>query len=136
MSSMLSRAKKGKSWPNDMSKYVQFMAQKDFAINEALQTESAEKKNLRKEIYGIVQNVKALLRHADVTIPGKADLEISHHYGIEKFYETGITMITVVNREYCKKLIYSLARPEPPRTVSQEERRDICCSSWGSVSCL
>jgi hypothetical protein len=24
---------------------------------------------------------------------------------LNKFYETGITMITVVNREYCKKLI-------------------------------
>jgi quercetin dioxygenase-like cupin family protein len=40
--------------------------------------------------------------------PGEADLELSHHYGIDKFFETGITMITVVNRAYCKKLIIVL----------------------------
>jgi len=104
----------GQILANDMSKYTRYTAQKDFAANEAIQTEAVGKKNLRKEIYGIVQNVKTLLQHADVTIPGKAELEISHHYGVEKFYETGITMITVVNREYCKKLIIVLAGQNHP----------------------
>jgi len=111
----------GQILANDMSKYVQFVAQKDFAVNESVQAESVEKKNLRKEIYGIVQNVKALLQHADVTIPGKAELEISHHYGIDKFYETGITMITVVNREYCKKLIIVLPGQNHPEQYHKEK---------------
>jgi N-acetylneuraminate synthase len=33
---------------------------------------------------------------------------------IDKFYETGITMITVVNREYCKKLIIVLPNQTHP----------------------
>ena len=44
---------------------------------------------------------EGLLEKSKVVVPGKADLEISHHYGLEKFEETGLTMI-VVNREYCK----------------------------------
>ena len=52
--------------------------------------------------------MKGLLKEANVVFPGKANLEISHHYGLARFYEYGITMITVVNREYCKKLIIML----------------------------
>ena len=50
------------------------------------------------------QKSEGLPRKKQVVVPGQADLEISHHYGLEKFEETGLTMITVVNREYCKKL--------------------------------
>ena len=111
----------GQVLANDMSKYVQFTAQKDFAVNEEVQAGSVERKNLRKEIYRIVQDVKSLLERADVTIPGKAELEISHHYGIEKFYETGITMITVVNREYCKKLIIVLPDQNHPEQYHKKK---------------
>ena len=34
------------------------------------------------------------------------DLEISHHYGIENFYNYGTSMITFVNEDYCKKVIF------------------------------
>jgi len=111
----------GQVLANNMSKYAQFTAEKDFEVNEAIQVESVEKKNLRQEIYRIVQDVKGLLRDADVTIPGKAELEISHHYGVEKFYETGITMITVVNREYCKKLIIVLPGQNHPEQHHREK---------------
>ena len=111
----------GQILANDMSKYVQFIAQKDFEVNEAVQSESVAKKNLRKEIYEIVQDVKSLLTRADVTIPATAELEISHHYGIEKFYETGITMLTVVNREYCKKLIIVLPTQNHPEQYHKKK---------------
>jgi N-acetylneuraminate synthase len=48
-------------------------------------------------------------------------LEISHHYGLDKFYETGITMITVVNREYCKKLIIVLPNQTHPEQYHKEK---------------
>ena len=58
--------------------------------------------------------MKAFLDEAKVTYPSSADLEISHHYGIDRFYETGISMITVINREYCKKLIIVLPGQRHP----------------------
>ena len=38
-------------------------------------------------------------------LPGKANLEISHHYGLHRFREFGAVIIDCVNRDYCKKLI-------------------------------
>ena len=56
-----------------------------------------------------------------VVYPGEAKLEISHHYGIDSFYETGITMITVVNREYCKKLIIALPGQNHPEQYHKKK---------------
>ena len=47
-------------------------------------------------------------------IPKSSKFEISHHYGIEKFRDFGITMITFVNREYCKKMIIMLPGQKHP----------------------
>ena len=35
-------------------------------------------------------------------------LEISHHYGLDKFFKYGLSMFTIVNREYCKKILVCL----------------------------
>jgi N-acetylneuraminate synthase len=97
-----------------MSKYTRFTAEKDFGVNDAIQSTQVDTINLREQLYDIVQNVKAFLMNTDVVFPPDANLEISHHYGIDNFYETGITMITVVNREYCKKLIIALPGQSHP----------------------
>ena len=104
----------GQILANDMSKYTRYTAERNFATNEAVQLNGVEKINLREKLYDIVQNVKSFLTSSDVVFPGEAKLEISHHYGIENFYGVGITMITVVNREYCKKLIITLPGQSHP----------------------
>jgi quercetin dioxygenase-like cupin family protein len=63
------------------------------------------------------------LREASIAVPGKAELEISHHYGIQKVEQFGSTMITVVNRDYCKKLIVVLpgqSHPEQFHKMKEE----------------
>jgi sialic acid synthase SpsE/quercetin dioxygenase-like cupin family protein len=90
---------------NDWSKYNHYYAAADIKKGEPLLASNTRSKNVREDIYTIVQKVKALLSEARIVVPGEAELEISHHYGIDRFYDTGLTMITVVNREYCKKLI-------------------------------
>ena len=110
---------------NDMSKYTHFVAQKSFKPNEAIFSadKQTQKVETREKVWDIVQNVKAFLSRSNVVYPGKAELEISHHYGIEHFYEVGITMITVVNREYCKKLIIALpgqSHPEQYHKLKEE----------------
>jgi len=111
----------GQVLANDMSKYTQFIAEKDFDINDAVQLVDVTKSNLREKLYGIVQDVKSLLENTNVAIPAKANLEISHHYGIDSFYETGISMITVVNREYCKKLIIVLPEQSHPEQYHKKK---------------
>ena len=98
------------AWPNidnqvlanDASKYNQFIALEDIEVDQPVLFNKVSISNTREKVWNIVQDVKKILSKTDVVYPGQAELEISHHYGLNKFYETGITMITVVNREYCK----------------------------------
>ena len=108
---------------NDLSKYTDYFAERDFAANEPIFFSQVRQYETREKVYEIVQKVKALLEESRVVTPGRADLEISHHYGIERFYQVGTTMITVVNRDYCKKLIMVLAgqsHPEQYHKVKEE----------------
>jgi len=67
-----------------------------------------------------VHDVRALIKKSKVQVPGECELEISHHYGIDKFRESGLTAITVVNREYCKRLMVVLP-DRSTRAVAQPE---------------
>jgi sialic acid synthase SpsE/quercetin dioxygenase-like cupin family protein len=104
----------GQILSNDMSKYNQFIALEDIEIDKHIMINNTNKTNIREKVWTIVQDIKNLINESSVVYPGQAELEISHHYGLDKFYETGITMITVVNREYCKKLIIVLPNQSHP----------------------
>ena len=106
--------KQGQLSANDFSKYADVTVEQALAIDVALTTENVTLTNNREQVYEIARLVRALLNKSGAVVPRRADLEISHHYGIERFYETGLTMITVVNREYCKKLIVLLPGQQHP----------------------
>jgi sialic acid synthase SpsE/quercetin dioxygenase-like cupin family protein len=99
---------------NDWSKYTHFYANSDIEPKAPVLFSNVETKEVRAEILSIVERVKALLDEGKVVVPGEAELEISHHYGLEKFKQFGITMVTVVNRDYCKKLIAVLPGQNHP----------------------
>lgn len=70
-----------------------------------------------------MQSVKKMLAERNIVVPGMATLEISHHYGIDRFEEIGCTIINVINREYCKKLIVLLPgqrHPEQYHKIKEE----------------
>jgi len=93
---------------NDYSKYAEFIAKSDIAPNQAIEPSNTLYTNTREKILDIAKKVKELLQQGNVTVPGGVELEISHHYGIDRFDEYGLVMLTVVNRDYCKKLLVSL----------------------------
>lgn len=117
------------AWPNvanqilanDVSKYNQYIATNYISENSPLLKNDIKIKNTREQVWNIVQEVKSFLNNSGVVYPGKADLEISHHYGINEFHKTGITMITVVNREYCKKLIIVLPNQTHPEQYHKQK---------------
>jgi sialic acid synthase SpsE/mannose-6-phosphate isomerase-like protein (cupin superfamily) len=55
-----------------------------------------------------IHQVKAMLSMARIALPPSFSTEYSHHYGREKFLDVGTTMITIFNRDYCKKLLIQL----------------------------
>lgn len=98
----------------DFGKYQEYRAQANIAANGAVMAADVSAHDSRKQVLDIVKDVKALIRKSKVQVPGECDLEISHHYGIEKFRQFGLTVVTVVNREYCKRLMVVLPGQKHP----------------------
>jgi mannose-6-phosphate isomerase-like protein (cupin superfamily) len=105
---------KGQLVAQDFSKYAEFIAGQDIPASGPVMRDQVKAANTREAVYSIVQDVKALLRKSKVQVPGQCDLEISHHYGLDKFREFGLTAITVVNRNYCKRLMVVLPGQKHP----------------------
>jgi sialic acid synthase SpsE/mannose-6-phosphate isomerase-like protein (cupin superfamily) len=106
---------------NDLSKYTELHASEDIEANAPLLTSNVETRNFQDKVYEIVQEVKGLLCKSGVAIPSQVDLEISHHYGIDRFREFGLTMMTIVNRMYCKKLLVLLPGQKHPTQYHRQK---------------
>lgn len=85
------------------------IADRDYKKDEAIDV------NIKKEefspthtIYQIVHAVKGMLNEAGIQGLQDADLELSHHYGLENFHTHGVVIIDCINREYCKKILVQL----------------------------
>jgi sialic acid synthase SpsE/quercetin dioxygenase-like cupin family protein len=90
---------------NDLSKYTQLYAETDLKANKPLLNSNVKRVEIRDQVYQIVEQIKTILQESRVVVPHQLNFEISHHYGIERFNEFGATIISYLNREYCKKLI-------------------------------
>ncbi len=87
-------------------------AQKDYGENAPLY----EKKrytdiNLARSV---IHDAKGLLFEAGIALGNQFEVELSHHYGLKQFRRTGAVIISIINREYCKKLIVVLPGQQHP----------------------
>ena len=113
----------GQLTANERSKYMSHTANTAIKAGAPVMRANVTQQNNRDVVLSAVRAVKELFRQANIVVPGKAELEISHHYGIDRFADTGLVMITVVNREYCKKLLTMLpgqTHPEQYHNVKEE----------------
>lgn len=111
----------GQVTANDWSKYAQCVATTDLSRDEAITPGNARLLDQQKNVLKIVQAVRKMLKESGITFPGYSDLEISHHYGIDRFWEAGLTMLTVVNRAYCKKLLIVMPGQNHPEQYHQQK---------------
>ncbi len=83
-----------------------FLASRDYAANEAVR-ESPEADPI-SQLRGILHDAKGQVYEAGIVVGDDCTIEISHHYGLETFRQTGCIIVNVVNREYCEKLLILL----------------------------
>lgn len=99
----------------------QFIASKDYGENEAV----FEKKKVDSYhgIREIIHDAKGMLSEAGIVLTNDANVELSHHYGLEKFREFGCLIVNLVNREYCKKIIVVFSGQKHPEQhhIKKEE---------------
>ena len=100
---------------NDLGKYESFVATSTIKANGPILKANVIHISSEEKVLAIRESVLSLIKKSGVSIPRNAVLEISHHYGLEKFDEFGVCMITVINRDYCKKLLLLLpGQTHPP----------------------
>lgn len=107
----------------DLSKFNKIIARKLISKDTPITLDTCEVIETQQVVRSYVEKVKNLLRESKVTLPNKIDVELSHHYGLDKFNEYGLTIIDVINRDYCKKLLIVLPNqihPEQSHKVKEE----------------
>lgn len=107
-----------------------FLASRDYARNEAIVERASGDPIV--EVRRIIHDAKGLLSEANLVLADDDQIELSHHYGLEKFRHTGALIVNVVNREYCKKLIVVLPGQRHPnhRHRLKEETFQLI---WGDL---
>ncbi len=98
----------GQLTANDLSKYLEHRAVAAIEPRGAILAPALSTKATHGTVRRIVLDVRRLLQTSGAVAPADGVLEISHHYGIERFHDVGAAMITVVNREYCKRIVVLL----------------------------
>lgn len=105
---------RGQLTANHLSKYADFVAAAEIAPSEPVLESGLSHTDHREQVYEILRHVKELVRESKIVVPRQLDFEISHHYGIDRFYEFGATIMNYINREYCKKIIVMLPGQKHP----------------------
>lgn len=105
----------GQVLANDVSKYISMSVASGRVKKDApLMRQTVKFKDSHERIKQIVIKLLNIIKESNVVVPKGSRCEISHHYGLEKFYETGVAMIECINREYCKKILILLPGQSHP----------------------
>lgn len=111
----------GQIQANDLGKYENYMANSLIRAGNPILTGDLIHSSYEERIFEIRDSILELVKESGISVPRNAVLEISHHYGIEKFDEFGVCMITVINRNYCKKLLFLLPGQTHPPMFHKEK---------------
>jgi N-acetylneuraminate synthase len=65
-------------------------------------------------VRSVVHDAKGMLYEAGIALGSEFEVELSHHYGMRHFRQTGAIIISIINREYCKKLLVILPGQKHP----------------------
>ena len=111
----------------NISKYNEFYAENSIGKGKPLMLNDLKVKELRKQVKEIVNNLRYILKDSKVALPPYVDLEISYHFGIERFNEFGAVLIQILNREYSKILLVMMPGQSYPehRHIKKDESYHI-----------
>lgn len=98
----------------DLGKYAHITIKAPVAADAPVMAADAAVEDTRPMVQEYVRRVAGLIRESGAVVPAGSECELSHHYGLGKFLEIGMTLITCVNRGYCKKLLVLLPGQSHP----------------------
>jgi sialic acid synthase SpsE/mannose-6-phosphate isomerase-like protein (cupin superfamily) len=107
-----------------------YVASKDYDAGAAV-FESPQQDTMR-QIRGILHDAKGQLYEAGIVLGDDYTVEVSHHYGLERFRETGCILINLINREYCNKVLIMLPGQSHPHH-KHKEKEETFHLLWGDL---
>lgn len=115
------------------TKRATFTASKGYKCNEPIR-EHREPDTI-SIMRSIIHDAKGMIFEAGVVLGSDFEIELSHHYGLEHFRQTGALIVNVINRAYCKKIIVQLPGQKHPNHYhkSKEETFQLL---WGDLQVL
>lgn len=107
-----------------------FAASKDYAPGEAIH----EHANIDpiSALRGILHDAKGQIFEAGIVLGNDYTIEVSHHYGLEQFRQTGCIIVNLVNREYCEKLLIVLPSQSHPQHA-HKKKEETFRLLWGDL---
>ena len=107
---------------NNYSMFSDFKTNKPIGQGKKLLIKDIEIKNSRGKIVEIRNKVRDLVARANLLIPKSSRIEVSHHYGLEKFYKFGLSMIVIINKSYCKKYLFLFKKQIHPEQFHKKKK--------------
>ena len=107
---------------NNYSRFSDLKTNKPIDQGKKLLTKDLKIKNSRGKIVEIRNRIRDLAARANVIVPRYSRIEVSHHYGLEKFYKFGLSMIVIINKSYCKKYLFLFKNQMHPAQYHKKKR--------------
>jgi len=114
---------------NMWSKLEHKTARSEIGSKEKLTAHNVSISDTNAVVRELVERSKLHFESAGIIVPNRSAVELSHHYGLERFDEFGIVMVTVVNRDYCKKVIGVFPGQSHPEHVHKKKEETFICMS-------
>jgi quercetin dioxygenase-like cupin family protein len=108
-----------------ISKYNEFIATEPVLSGAPVMEESVRATGLRNHVNQIRYRLKAVLQEGRIVLPPRVEVEISTHYGIERFDQWGAILVKVLNRAYSKMLIVMFSGQSYPRHFHRQKEESF-----------
>ena len=103
------------------SKYTILTAEQDIGLGEEITFQNTRQTNIKHTLNDFADKVVSILDQSGVILPRQIELEISHHYGVDQLSSFGCGILTMVNRQYCKKYIVFTSGQCHPQQFHQKK---------------
>jgi sialic acid synthase SpsE/mannose-6-phosphate isomerase-like protein (cupin superfamily) len=98
----------------DMGKYKHFSLNKAIKAGQPIFNSDVEVKDNKATVNAYHQLIKAIIDKSQILLPKFTYIEISHHYGLDRFQEWGAALIHLINRDYSKIIVVMLPGQKYP----------------------
>jgi sialic acid synthase SpsE/mannose-6-phosphate isomerase-like protein (cupin superfamily) len=99
----------------ELGKYRKYKTTKKILAGAPLMLEDLECDDQKLLVKKVYQDLKFLIENSPLILTKNTYIEISHHYGLDRFSETGAGMIHLINREYSKIIMIMLPGQSYPK---------------------